>query len=225
MEDENNCLKCSQRIEANDDCFVVCKGNCAGSFHCICVGLRGIHWKTIKDLSRNVLWMCDGCMDDFMLRKNDHSSEIVATTQTKTIDEEVNELKIAVASIIDTIATITKTVPARSATNSECLQSTSRSTIFNGTACEEEDTTTKEDGSRYSDDEDNFSLLLTNINSSCTERDIQWMVARALGLLDPERINVTKLVSKWKSHLNLDIISFKVILHSELKLRALSPTT
>lgn len=51
------------------------------------------------------------------------------------------------------------------------------------------------------------------------------MVARALGLSDPESINVAKLVSKWKSHLNLDFISFKVLLPTELKLRALTPTT
>lgn len=200
------CQKCSQRIDADDECFIVCKGNCSGSFHCRCVGLRGMQWKTINDLSRNVLWMCECCMDDYMCTKNGNSSK---TTTPQTIEDDVNKLKIAVAGIMDTIATITKTIPTSSPTNCELKHpTTSVSTLLNGTAYEDEDNTNDVE-SQHTDDGGNFSLLLTNIDSSTTEHDIQCLVSRAIRLSDPENIDVTKLVSKRKSYSNFVFFSSK----------------
>ena len=102
------CRKCTQRVNADDNYFVVCKGACAGLFHCSCVGLRGMYWKTINDLARNIVWMCNCCMDDFIRTRNDNS--FVTTTTTKTIEDDVNELKTTVAGIMNTIAMITSTV-------------------------------------------------------------------------------------------------------------------
>lgn len=224
MENVKKCRKCSQEIKANDNCFIVCNGICAELFHCHCVGLRGMHWKTLKDLSRNVLWMCDCCMDDFLRSKNSNSSETTTTMQSKSIEDDINELKIAVASIMDSIASI-KNVPVRAPINCESIHSPKQhSTLLDGTAYEPRDTANS-DESRHTDDGINFSLLLTNIDSSATESDIQWMVSRAIGLPDPECIDVTKLVSKWKTHSNLDFVSFKVVLPLNYKSCALNPST
>ena len=152
MESERFCRKCTQRVDANDH-FIICKGDCAGTFHCHCVGLRGMQWKTINDLARNVLWMCDCCMDDFIHTKNGNSSNTCSSKQT--IDEDVKELKNVVAGIMNTISTLTKSLPTAAAAattkltiNSEVVHTTPDSfSLSNGTAC---------DNTVYDDESDGF---------------------------------------------------------------------
>lgn len=225
MESKIVCQKCTQKVNTNDDRYIICKGACAGRFHCSCMGIRGMHWKVINELTRNLLWMCDCCMEDFTRSTNSSSPESTAAVQANAIEADVSELKIAVAGIIDTIASMTKTEPSISPVNNiESVPSSppDRNILLNGTAYVD---TTADGGSEHIEDGDYFSLLLTNIDSIATERDVQWMVSRAIGLTTPERFNVTKLVSKWKTNFNLDFVSFKVVLPSEFKLRALDPAT
>lgn len=190
-----------------------------------------MQWKTINDLAQNVLWMCDCCMDHFIHTKNGNSSDTTSTKQS--IDDDVKELKIVVAGVLNTIASITKSLPRaeKSPTNSEVVHTTVHTTpsgsfsLLNGTACDDTAIDDESDGIRNTSENDNFSVLLTNIDSSVSECDIQRMVSRAMGIPNPERIDVTKLVSKRKAHLNLDFISFKIVLPTVMKSRAFNPTT
>ncbi|KXJ70336.1 hypothetical protein RP20_CCG024051 [Aedes albopictus] len=187
-----------------------------------------MQWKTINDLARNVLWMCDCCMDDFIHTKNGNSSNTCSSKQT--IDEDVKELKNVVAGIINTISTITKSLPTAAAAattkltiNSEVVHTTPDSfSLFNGTACDDTVYDDESDIIRNTGESDIFSLLLTNIDSSVSECDIQRMVSRAIQIPNPEQLDVTKLVSRRKAHRNLGFISFKVDLPSALKWRALN---
>lgn len=72
-------------------------------------------------------------------------------------------------------------------------------------------------------DNNHFSLLLTNIDTSVTEWDIRRMVARALDL-DPDYIDATKLVPFWKTR-HADFISFKIVLENRWKNKAMNSST
>lgn len=182
----------------------------------------------MNDLTGNLIWMCVCCMANFNSTKNGSSSETSTAEPTKSIEADVSELKIAVARITDTIASMTKTIPTISPTNNteqvrQVHSPPDPITLLNGTASSGDTTTTEE--SLHTTDGDCFSLLPTNIDSSATECDVQWMVSHAIGLTTPEHLDVTKLVSKWKTRCNLDFISFKVVLPSKHKFRALNPAT
>lgn len=69
--------------------------------------------------------------------------------------------------------------------------------------------------------DDDFSLFLSNIDVSVTERDVHALVVRSLGTPEPERIDVIKLGSNWNTHRALDYVSFKVMLDKKWKSRAL----
>lgn len=69
-----------------------------------------------------------------------------------------------------------------------------------------------------------FSLLLTNIDVSATENDIHRMASQAIGIHYPERIAVTKLVSKWKCH-KVDFVSFKIVFDLKFKSRAMNASS
>lgn len=226
MESGRVCRTCSLSVNANDTFFIICKGSCGGKFHCNCVGLRDIHWNVIRVLSKNVVWMCDSCMDEFQRAKN-HVASDSSTSNSPTIVEEVIELKNTVADIMKTISTIRQSVPTGSQIDARLLHSTPDSfKLLDGSGSEgsanDTESQCRED---VNNDSNGFSLFLTNIDTSATERDVQWMVARAIGDLDPERIDVIKLVSKMKSHLRLDFVSFKVVVPSKFKSCAMNPTT
>lgn len=70
---------------------------------------------------------------------------------------------------------------------------------------------------------EDFSLFVSNIDSTVSELDIRRMVSRALNTPDPERIDVSKLVSKWNNNQPPDFISFKVTLNRKWKDQALNP--
>lgn len=217
------CPACKGIIHEEDNFYIICKGDCAASFHGNCVGMRNIHLNILTMLSRNVLWMCDGCIDAFKHAREDTKQN---ASQGSSIEAEVKELKGIVTGILDTIAAITAN-PQMKPTSS-LLHSTPISTSMPSDSHTQCDSLLTDDdmkqGKQLTIDSDNFSLLLSNVDVSVSESDIQLMVSRAIGLEYPERIDVTKLVSRWKSR-KLDFISFKVVLNSHYKSRALDPAT
>ncbi|XP_021709635.1 uncharacterized protein LOC110679416 [Aedes aegypti] len=72
---------------------------------------------------------------------------------------------------------------------------------------------------------DNFDLLLTNINATVSEEDVQRMVCRCLGARDNECNNVKKLVPRWVDCSTLDFVSFKIVLDRKWKPAAMMSST
>ncbi|XP_062554294.1 uncharacterized protein LOC134219560 [Armigeres subalbatus] len=73
--------------------------------------------------------------------------------------------------------------------------------------------------------EESFALVLTNIDSSVSEKDIQEMVSRCLGACHKECVNVRKLVPRWVDSNTLDYISFKIVRDTKWKSAAMKSTT
>lgn len=226
---------CSLSIQERDNDVITCKGACAGSFHANCIGMKMFHINVLTILSKNVLWMCDGCMSEFQTTYNYASGgpsmacndEMLPKSREMSMEDDIKELKNNVADIMTAIASITKmpnSVPKSARVSSQgdsVIPRSQRAPLsgnnvgaFSNYECDRE--------RQNAIDDREFAILLTNVDVSVSEIDIMQMASQAIGIDDPECINVTKLVSKWKSH-NLDFVSFKVVMDSKFKSRALSP--
>lgn len=235
MAEARKCKKCCQSIDSYADLFTVCEGDCAGLFHASCVGLKDEDIDFLT-LSQNALWMCDTCMS--MFRKTREGIPVNTadkTDSTKSIEQEVKDLKTAVNGILNTLSKIVPTATTSPNTPSNVLHSTpiaiSSHTLFNGTNgcvasvsnCDSASRPQIEDEIRTNNDY--FALFLSNINPYVSERDVHQMVSRALGFSEPERLDVTKLTKRWNDQMMPDFVSFKVIVSRKWKYRALDPST
>lgn len=225
MEKDRVCRKCSLSINAHVDLFTVCEGDCAGCFHAACVGLSEGDLGVLSMSSMNIIWMCDACSDKFRKKRDGIWHEPTEDVMNvKSVEEEVNLLKTTVAGIMDTLSKIVPT--AASLSDKPLLHSTpipsSSCKLFNGTNATGSDMNS--DVRQCTTDGNEFSLFLTNIDESVTERDIRLMVSCALGTPESECIDVVKLASKWHHRRPLDYISFKVILDKQWKARAMDPS-
>lgn len=230
MPKDRVCKKCSLSIDSNVDLYTVCEGDCACFFHVACINLTE---RDLSVLSSNIVWLCDECIDRFRKVRDGVGSNVPDNTMSNeinksSIEDEVRELKNTVAGIVDTLA---KILPTASTTDPPLQHSTPVSSfmLLNGTnACgtDMEDSETVRQH-RCTIDDQNFSLLLTNIDASVVEDDIHRMVSQALGIgtHDPEQIDVVKLVSNWKSNRIIDYVSFKVVIDKRWKLKAMNPST
>lgn len=206
----------------------------------------------LASLSKNVLWMCDSCICEHKQTKNsvtpqshDNSCDVgkQPISRTTSIEDDIRELKTNVSEILRAIASnsnIPKTISlsatsASSASNdinSDPSTPVSSHSSHNGSivcGCisstlrgDDQQQPPRQPQSIMNDSE--FALLITNVDVSVSERDIQRMASRAIGIQDPEHIGVTKLVSKWKCR-KLDYISFKLVFDLKFKSRAMNSMT
>lgn len=230
----SECKKCSLSIGAGEN-FTVCEGDCAGVFHAECVGLSEEDVLVLSSHSSNIIWLCGECLSRFRrardnadkrdgLRSPDGGMNSSNAANKKSIEDEVNELKDTVAGIVHTLA---KLLPSDSSVDSPMHHSTpvSSFTLQDGNnACSS--VVNNDEGLRQQcEDDDNFALLLSNIDTSVAECEIHRMVAQALGSQHPEEIDVVKLVSQWKKRRIMDYISFKVVLDKRWRSKAMDPST
>lgn len=223
------CKKCSVCIDSHVDLYTVCEGDCAGFFHADCVDLKEGDFD-ILSRSQNILWICDVCMSAFRRLRDGISSNKNSTladdTERKTIEDDVNELKNAVKGILNTLSNI---APNASTIAPNVLHSTpvSSYTLFDGKNGNEtiagNDESVHRQRERTTND-DCFALFLSNIDPSATERDIHRMVSCALGTAEPDRLDVIKLTRNTNMRM-IDYVSFKVVVSSKWKNRALDPST
>lgn len=227
MENCKTCKKCSISIDNRVDLFTVCEGDCACLFHANCVGLSE---KDLDVFSNNVIWMCDTCVDKFRKAREGILPVTVDETDTeKSLEEDVKELKCAVAGILDSLS---KMMPiTTSASNINLLHSTSVSPFSLSAGANESDADRHAENLQRSKNttnsdnaDDTFSLFLSNIDPCVTECDIHGLVSRALGTTEPERNDVIKLTKYWNGR-RPDFISFKIIVNKKWKSRALDPLT
>lgn len=225
MADVRICEKCSQTIDVKSESFSVCEGDCACLFHASCVGLTEDDLCSIAS-RLNLIWMCDKCMHKFRsMSDGTRADSPTDSPKTKSLDDEVRELKNSVAGILETLSKITPTAVTN---NRAPLHSTpvSMNMPFEEMQTSEGNVNNAESyqQSLYTNDGDNFSLFLSNVDSSVSEREVHNMVSRTLNAPGPERIDVLKLVSYWSYRRPPDFISFKVTLDKKWKAMAMNPT-
>lgn len=223
MEKARICNKCFLSIDAKVDLYTVCEGECACFFHAECVAIDESDLCTMARRT-NMIWMCDACL--FKFRSLSERTPADSPIHPKPIDDEVRDLKIVVAGILDTLSKIAPT-----AITNDCglLHSTPVSTNL-----PPDEISTSANVSYVGNDQpspshcvesNDLSLFISNIDSSVTESDVRTMVLRALGTHVPERIDVLKLESKIKNRQPPDFISFKVSLNKKWKSKALNSAT
>lgn len=218
-----DCQKCSQII-TEGAMYTVCEGKCSKRFHASCVGVDEQQWNA---LSNNIIWLCDCCMADFCKYRERREPLQIAT---RSVDQEIMELKTKVATIFETLAAITasektssdgKTQRHSTPVSSPCLHGATNSMCENSQA----DVYVSDEQHSQNDDNKTFDLFVTNIDPNVTEKDISFMVARCLGINSVDIIDVRKLVSREKVCSRLDYVSFKIALQEQYKELAMCKTT
>lgn len=188
-----NCEKCSEIIHEGDTS---------------CVGMEEEQWNA---LFNNAIWMCDCCMSDFCKYRDRWESAHVPDDTTRSVSEEIMDLKAKVATICETLAAITASKPHSSEENTQLHSTPVSSPCFRGgarPACvysEVDGCEADEQRSRNNDD-NNFDLFLTNISPNVTEHEISLTVSRCLGNNSADDLDVKKLVSKQTDSSKLDCI-------------------
>lgn len=240
MPRDSVCKKCAQSIDPKE-LSAVCEGYCGDLFHAKCALLTE---GDLGVLSWSIIWMCEVCINRFRSTRDsigpDSPSETLHETSNRkvarkdeeetkpTIEDEVKELKKAVAGVIDTLAKIVPTVPAAFTSPLHSTPLSSSFMLLDGTsACNTCSGENETEQRRQSKTSGNFSLLLSNIDVSVSEMEIHQLVTRALGICihDPDHVEVVKLISNWKHRSRIDYISFKVILDVRWKAKAMNPST
>lgn len=226
-----HCTKCTHTVNAETDCFTVCKGSCYRAYHAHCVGLTEA---TISVFTKNVIWLCDDCLASFRAGRSSESNECttvsVGSAPEMEIMKEINVLKDQIA----TVVTMLSGCHQSSTLVESSLQNKISTPISSPDSLNRTDESNAAEGnsvagtncsSSVSKSQQSFSLLLSNLDNRVTEQDIDLLVSNSLGMVDKENVNVTKLVPKWKSCEEMDYISFKVVLDNKWKSTAMKSST
>lgn len=220
-----NCRKCLHHVKTADQPFIFCNGLCTGVYHAACVGLNNESLAAVSPPNKNSFWLCDDCLSKFVQWREGEKDSTDRVGSVLHRDVEVLKSKVdAIMSILGPSSTCCQS-------DSAIRHSTPHSTpqLESGRTNQHSETPFAPDVSRQSPDEANsadesFALLLTNIDGSVSEEDVQQMVSRCLGACDDDCKEVRKLVPRWVDCNNLDYVSFKVVLNKKWKLTALTPS-
>lgn len=229
-----DCKKCFARVATKEEQFIHCNGPCGVIFHAACVGLDKVDLAAVSPPKRNSFWLCDECLAKFVLwrteRKEEKKESIAPTDRTEPksiLQRDVDDLKAKVDSILSVLSASSNcsldTVMLHSTpTSSRHFDNALREAACGGTSCVAD---ASERSSNTTAGDENFSLLLTNIDSSVSEEDVQMMVSQCLGVCDTECKYVKKLVPRWVDSSTLDYISFKIVLNCKWKTIAMKSST
>lgn len=217
------CKKCTTDIDVMNGLYTICEGRCARRFHASCVGVSEAD---LCALSKNMIWICDECMDEFC-KARDGTLNSPRAHSTASIAVELDMLKTAVTRINDAIARISHIIGPSDPMQRHSPPVSSIDTFHMDeppvVSTPKSSNNTNVQTSNQSCDE-SFSLVLSNIDCNVTEGEIVSLVSSSLSVPGPECINVTKLVPRWKQNEKLDFISFKVVLNIRWKQIAMNKT-
>lgn len=230
------CNKCSLAIDRKTERYTICEGKCAKRYHAACVGLSEA---TVCALfSKNILWMCDECLVDFCSMRDANSVECTDTEiddtspHPSTITSDVAELKLKVAQITETLATIvaqrttqSQQLPFEMRHSTPVVPPVRGTSLLDGTNTYHKDNTEGLSVSPANSDNNEFALFLTNIDCHTTEDHISRLVHSSLEINNSTKLKVHKLVPRGRTCNELDYVSFKVTLDAGLKTKALKPST
>ncbi|XP_062562247.1 uncharacterized protein LOC134225853 [Armigeres subalbatus] len=224
-----DCKKCHHAVLTKEQPHIYCNGTCAEVYHATCVGLNKEQLAAVSPPYRNSFWLCDDCFTEFVQWRNEKKERNVSTANVQksvgpkcVLHDDIIELKAKVDSIMSMLSS-----------NGECnLDTVMKHSTPNQIVCSDpftsgsSDQTALDDSARVSNSaNDSFALLLTNIDSSVSEDDVQVMVSRCLGACDTECKSIRKLVPRWVDTSSLDYISFKIVLNRKWKSKAMMPST
>lgn len=232
-----NCYNCTHRINTAVGLYAVCEGPCGKSFHITCIGLNKDH---LRSLTNGVVWMCRDCSSCFRKWKEGFAVESGTSDTSLPLYDEISALKAQVAGIMKTLSCITSST---SSADMLIHHSTpiSSSMLINGTNtsytseahCDKvEEIEQQTMNTMHSDvsevlgvSDRNFSILLTNIDSSASVTDIKTMVCQCVGAPSNDCENVIKLVPRGVECSTLDYVSFKIVLKEKWRNRAMNAST
>lgn len=223
------CKNCARRIIKEAAVYVVCNGPCNSSFHITCVGVSKDQQRS---LARGVLWLCNGCLSRFDDWKK--SAQNSPPFDASSVQQDVSELKNHVSRIMQALDLSSKQsspsdVVFRHSTPVKTAALMNGSNVSydsaSGIQCDHVEQNVDREMEDTSENNRSFSLLLTNIDNTVSESDIKVMVCGCLGAPTADCESVIKLVPRRMDCTSFDYISFKVVLKSRWKLRAMSATT
>lgn len=222
------CPKCCLQLCCESDNSIMCEGSCFQSYHAECVGLSEA---IVRCLSKNIIWLCDDCLASFYKQNNPMKSPAKEPTE---FDLELAEVKDKISNIMETLSSITPQLPMSQQKETFCsIQCTARHStpmssppLCSGSKLEYGSSIELSSGSKHSGEENSFSLFLTNIDGSATEQEVSDMVAQSLGINEMQRIEVLKLVPKWRMHYyKPPYVSFKITMDQRFRRTALQSET
>nr|XP_029729300.1 uncharacterized protein LOC115266837 [Aedes albopictus] len=234
-----DCKKCTSPVITKSQPFIYCNGLCATVYHATCVELSKSELAAVSPPNRNSFWLCDECFTEFIHWRNDRKGNVKESTavaepllipeQQYAQQRDVDELKMKVDFILTVLAStaschVDTGIMPHSTPNSS---RSSDSEMIRPNECTPM-ASVHASPARLSNPvggEESFALVLTNIDGSVSEEDIQLMVARCLGASDAECRNVRKLVPRWVDCSTLDYISFKIVLNCKWKSTAMASAT
>lgn len=235
------CNECSHTIDRKKERYTICEGKCAQRYHAACVGLTDT---TVAALfSKNILWMCDSCLANYCSTRDTCNDEPVGNDVScaqSTVETDIAELKTAVSEIFGRLATLAShsiKPQLQYDTIHQRIQSTpnasvSRDDLLDGMkpcVCDELNVNNSLGGVASIPDtsgtDNTFSLFLTNIECRTTENDVQRLVRSSLEIDYTSKVKVRKLIPRGLANDELDYVSFKITLDSNLKCIAMKPTT
>lgn len=231
-EKTTECKNCARRIITQVGLYVVCDGPCRNSFHISCIGMSK---EQLQSRSNGVLWLCNTCLPCFHDWKQSIPS-IPTPADTIRMQNDITELKSQVSRILNSLEGISPNKTQRSEfvlrhstpVTSAGLMNGSNISYENASAIERDQTEQNDEQDQMeetSDGDHSFSLLLTNIDSAASEKDVMMMVCGCLNAPASDCESVIKLVPRRLNCSLLDFVSFKVVLKWRWKSLAMSAST
>lgn len=163
----------------------------------------------------NVLWMCNCCLNRFYKRRSTLRTDEASPVSSPTFESELKNIKLQVDEIGKMLLNITsQSIQHVAEQNSSTPLSSTK--LLDGSGPVYTTNSSPEEIAcslgLCSPPKQIFSLFLTNIESSVSEREVECMVRQTVGIQKEEAINVFKLVPKGKDLSLLDYASFKITL-------------
>lgn len=208
--------------------YATCGGSCLNSFHAACVGLPE---QIVNCFLKNVIWLCDACLEEFNAQT---SKKICSDQMPLDVAAEITDMKSKITQISETLSAVVSHSAVRDDISSmQCSirHSTPKTStrLISGSRARPfvaEKGSSIDHGQCVKEQEENtFALFLTNIDACVSEQELVCMVAESLSFNEKDQIEVVLLVPKWKLNSSLRYASFKVILPTEFKRKALEPKT
>lgn len=229
-----DCKKCRLSVRTKDQPYLYCNGLCAAIYHATCAELNEVELAAVSPPNKNSFWLCDECLAEFVQWRKERCEkklEPVALVNSEpkcVLQRDVDDLKNKVESILSALASYTNC-------HADSLSQHSTPNSSQPSGFELKEANLNSEGSFVSDaanqlpnsvdEDDNFSLLLTNIDGSVSEEDVRRMVYRCLGVRENECKTVRKLVPRWVDCTTLDFVSFKIVLDRKWKSPAMMSST
>lgn len=235
----NTCHSCATDIT---DLHIICQGFCNAVFHPECCNIAAQSYEEVIN-NRQIFWLCKSCsnlMNDIRLRRTVHSAyesgqENVLSKHNEIVEnlkcEILSELKKEIRTNFATLLNSKSLTPKSSKQPSTVINKSVRRRIFEKQnsiqpaqpiLCGTAESLSPSFQNFVVPPIKRFWLYLSRISRDVTAEQVRKLVVDRLGTEDAD---VVRLVAAGRDINTMSFISFKVALNSEMKEKALSPST